>query len=56
MGNQKFDDLETRHEPSGTQGYRIYIKDDPGLTLTYFTARSSLVKFAFCDFTRPIVR
>ena len=28
----------------------MYINDDPGLTLTYFTARSSLVKIANCAY------
>ena len=27
--------------------YQVYINDDPGLTLTYFTARSNLVTKAF---------
>ena len=27
--------------------YKIYSNDDPGLTLTYFTARSNLVPYAF---------
>ena len=27
--------------------YVIYSNDDPGLTLTYFTARSNLVSYAF---------
>ena len=27
--------------------YQIYSNDDPGLTLTYFTARSNLVPYAF---------
>ena len=27
--------------------YQIYSNDDPGLTLTYFTARSNVVPFAF---------
>ena len=27
--------------------YHIYSNDDPGLTLTYFTARSNLVPYAF---------
>ena len=34
----------------------VYINDDLGLTLTYFTARSSLVKFAYYAYTRPIYR
>ena len=31
--------------------YKVYINDEPGLTLTYFTARSSLVKIAYCAYT-----
>ena len=27
--------------------YQVYSNDDPGLTLTYFMARSNLVSFAF---------
>ena len=27
--------------------YKVYINDDPGLTLTYFTARSNLVAYTF---------
>ena len=27
--------------------YNVYINDDPGLTLTYFMARSNLVFYAF---------
>ena len=27
--------------------YRVYSNDDPGLSLTYFTARSNLVPYAF---------
>ena len=27
--------------------HKVYINDDPGLTLTYFTARSNLVAYAF---------
>ena len=27
--------------------YQVCSNDDPGLTLTYFTARSNLVSFAF---------
>ena len=27
--------------------YQVYSNDDPGLTLTYFTARSGLVLYAF---------
>ena len=39
----------------GVMVYKVYI-NDPGLTVTYFKARSSLVKFAYCAYTRPIVR
>ena len=27
--------------------YKVYINDDPGLTLTYFTARSNWVAYTF---------
>ena len=27
--------------------YQIFLNDDPGLTLTYFTARSNLVHYVF---------
>ena len=27
--------------------YKVYINDDPGLTLTYFIARSNLVAYVF---------
>ena len=43
LQNQKSYDLETWHVVSGTQALQSYINDDPGLTLTYFTARSNLV-------------
>ena len=42
--------------------YQVYSNDDPGLTLTYFTARSKLVPYAFVmekvktiDFSETIV-
>ena len=42
--------------------FKVYINDDPGLTLTYFTARSNLVPYAFVwekgktmDFSETIV-
>ena len=42
--------------------YQIYSNDDPGLTLTYFTARSNLVPYVFVwekvktmDFSETIV-
>ena len=31
----------------GLKFYKVYINDDPGLTLTYFTARSNFVIWAF---------
>ena len=31
----------------GLKLYKVYIKDDPGLTLTYFMARSNWVAFTF---------
>ena len=47
LKNQKTYDLETWHVALGTQALQSYINDDPGLTLTYFTARSNLVPYAF---------
>ena len=35
----------------GLEVYKNYINDDSGLTLTYFTARSNLVKIANCACT-----
>ena len=42
--------------------YQVYSNDHPGLTLTYFTARSNLVPYAFVweksktiDFSETIV-
>ena len=31
----------------GLQLYKVYINDGPGLTLTYFTARSNWVAYTF---------
>ena len=46
----------------GLEYYQFYSKDDPGLTFTYFTARSDLVSYAFVwekgktmDFSETIV-
>ena len=44
LWSQKADDLETWYASSGAQ---ICSNDDPGLTLTYFMARSNLVPYAF---------
>ena len=32
---------------SGTSAIIVFTNDDPGMTLTYFTARSNLVTYAF---------
>ena len=40
------DDLELGMDHQGLNVYKVYINDDAGLTLTYFTARSKLVKIA----------
>ena len=46
------DDLETGHGSSGTQGllykFKVHINDNSGLTLTYITGSSNLVKIAHC--------
>ena len=49
LQNQKSYDLETWHVASGIQALQsLYLKnDDPGLTLTYFMARSNWVACAF---------
>ena len=44
---QKAGDLETWYATSVLKFYKIYSNDDTGLTLTYFTARSNLVFYAF---------
>ena len=31
----------------GLEFYKVYINDDPGMTLTYFTARSNLAAYVF---------
>ena len=47
LQNQKTFDLETWHVALGTQALLVYVNDDPGLTLTYFTSRSNWVAFTF---------
>ena len=37
--------LGVQHQ--GLKVYKVYINDDPGLTLTYFTARSNWVNYSF---------
>ena len=36
--------------------YRVYINDDPELTLTYFTTRSNLALFVFVFIVGPDTR
>ena len=62
LQKQKSYDLETWHVALGTQALQSLQNDDPGLTLTYFTARSNLVRYAFVwekgkttDFSETIV-
>ena len=45
LRNQKNDDLETWFAALGA-GVLVCSNDDPGLTLTYFMARSNLVPYA----------
>ena len=59
LWNRKANDLETRYTALSTQ---LLPNDAPGLTLTYFTARSNLVSYAFVrekvktmDFSETIV-
>ena len=59
LWNRKADDLETWYAALST---RVCSNDAPGLTLTYFTARSNLVPYAFVcekvktmDFSETIV-
>ena len=47
LRNQKADDLETWYAASGARVLPSLFKDDPGLTLTYFTARPISVPNAF---------
>ena len=45
--NRKVDDLETWYAALGAQVLPNYSNDDPGLALTYITARSNLVPYTF---------
>ena len=48
LKNQKVDDcLNVGMQHRVLEYYQICSNDDPGLTLTYFTARSNLVPCAF---------
>ena len=62
LWNQKANDLESLYAASGTQVLPSWSNDDPELTLTYFTARSNLIPYAFVwekgkimDFSETIV-
>ena len=47
LWNQKADDLETCMHHLVLEYYQVCSNDDPWLTLTYITARSNLVPYAF---------
>ena len=47
LWNQKADDLETWYAALVLEYNPVCSNDDPGLTLTYFMARSILVPYAF---------
>ena len=47
LRNQSADDLKSWYAASSTQILQSSSNDDPGLTLTHFTARSNLVPYAF---------
>ena len=47
LQNQKADDLETCYASLGVRVLPIFSNGAPGLTLTYFTARSNMVPYAF---------
>ena len=62
LWNQKADDLETWYVASGAGVLPTLFNDGPGLTLTYFMARSNLVPYAFVwekdktvDFSETVV-
>ena len=47
LRNQKADDLESWYVASGAGVLPSLFNDDAELTMTYFTARSNLVPYAF---------
>ena len=62
LQNQKANDLESWYVASGARVLPSFLNDDPKLILTYFTARSSLVPYAFVwekdkttDFSETVV-
>ena len=49
LQNQMADDLETWYAAYQVfEYYQVCLNDDPGLTLTYFTARSNFGPLCFC--------
>ena len=62
LRNKKTDDLEIWMQHRVLEYYQVCSNNDPGLTLTYFTAKSNLVPYAFVwekgktiDFSETIV-
>ena len=53
LWNQKSNDPETWHRPLWSQVLQNSMNDNPGLTLTYFTVRLTLVKIAYCAGSKP---
>ena len=47
LWNQKAVDFETCYSAWVLKYYQVYSNDHPGLTLTYFMARSNLLPYAF---------
>ena len=47
LRNQKADDIEAWYAPLGARVLPSYLNDDPWLILTYFTARSNFVPYAY---------
>ena len=47
LRNQRADDLETWYAAWMREYYQVCSNDDPRLNLTYFTAESNLVPYAF---------
>ena len=56
LRNQKADDLESWYAASGARVLPSCSNDDRELTLTYFTARSDLVPYAFLGLSAPDLR
>ena len=54
LRNQKADDLESWYRV--LEYYQVCSNEDPELTLTYFTARSDLVPYAFLGLSAPDLR